>query len=118
MEKVKILKTCPKCGCGTWDVISAEDGVYACSSCEKLFWRRPFEKEETEPVTVWRDMKTDPPEARETVLALCKDGGQFVGYHTGGENGQWRIWTAKKFTKIVTRTVTHWMPLLKGVEGE
>lgn len=108
-EKVKIIITCPKCGCDTWYVINPKDGVYQCSSCEMLL-HKPFNK--TEPANPWRDMKTDPPEARETVLALCKDGGQFVGFYTGNENApSWCIWTAKKSTKFVTRTVTHWMPL-------
>ncbi len=109
-KKVKVVRTCPKCGCDTWYVRSIKDGVYECASCKKL-WGEPFGK--IEPITMWREFKTNPPVARETVLALCKDGGQFVGYHTGGENGQWHIWTARKSTKIVTRTVTHWMPLPK-----
>lgn len=110
-EKVKVVRTCPKCGYDTWYVRSVKDGVYECASCGKL-WGEPFGK--TEPANPWRDVKTDPPVARETVLALCKDGGQFVGYYTGGENGYWHIWTARKSTKIVTRTVTYWMPLPKG----
>lgn len=57
----------------------------------------------------WINVKDALPENFETVLALCKDGGMFVGRHTSWKN--WQIWTAKKSTKIVQRTVTHWMPL-------
>ena len=57
----------------------------------------------------WISVKDRVPESTETVLALCKDGGMFVGKHTSW--GRWQIWTAMKSTKIVNRTVTHWMPL-------
>lgn len=57
----------------------------------------------------WISVKDKLPENFETVLALCKDGDMFVGRHTSWQ--QWQIWTAKKSTKIVQRTVTHWMPL-------
>lgn len=49
------------------------------------------------------------PEDFKTVLALCKDGGMFVGRRTSWR--RWEIWTAMKSTRIVSRTVTHWMPL-------
>ena len=57
----------------------------------------------------WIGVEDRLPENFETVLALCKDGGMFVGKHTS--RGRWQIWTAMKSTKIVNRTVTHWMPL-------
>lgn len=57
----------------------------------------------------WISTKDSLPEELNTVLALCKDGGMFVGYYTSW--GHWQIWTARKSTKTVNRTVTHWMSL-------
>jgi hypothetical protein len=57
----------------------------------------------------WISVKDRLPENAETVLALCKDGGMFVGRHTSW--GRWEIWTAMKSTRVVSRTVTHWMLL-------
>lgn len=57
----------------------------------------------------WISVKDRLPDNWETVLALCKDGGMFVGRYT--PFGHWEIWTAMKSTRIVKRTVTHWMPL-------
>jgi hypothetical protein len=57
----------------------------------------------------WISVKDMLPKDLETVLAFCKDGSMFVGRHTS--RGRWQIWTAMKSTKIVSRTVTHWMPL-------
>lgn len=57
----------------------------------------------------WINVKDELPEDNKTVLALCKDGSMFVGKRMS--YGVWQIWTAKKSTKIVQRTVTHWMPL-------
>lgn len=57
----------------------------------------------------WISVEDRLPENMDTVLALCKDGGMFVGRYMSW--GQWEIWTAMKSTRIVRRTVTHWMPL-------
>lgn len=57
----------------------------------------------------WINVKDKLPNNFETVLAFCKDGGMFVGRHTPWD--RWQIWTAMKSTRIVSRTVTHWMPL-------
>lgn len=115
MDKVKILLTCPNCGNGTW--LRVEDG-FECLSCGDIYETEEMcseaVSEKIEPSNPWHDVKADPPVTRETVLALCKDGGQFVGYYTGGEYGRWHIWTARCSSKIVTRTVTHWMPLPKN----
>ena len=57
----------------------------------------------------WISVKDRLPEDFKTVLALCKDGGMFVGRHTSWH--RWEIFTAMKSTRVVSRTVTHWMPL-------
>ena len=57
----------------------------------------------------WINVNDRLPQNFETVLALCKDDGMFVGRYTSW--GHWEIWTAMKSTKIVKRTVTHWMIL-------
>ena len=57
----------------------------------------------------WISVEDRLPEDFGTVLALCKDGGMFVGRHTSWH--RWEIWTAMKSTRVVSRTVTHWMSL-------
>ena len=60
----------------------------------------------------WISVEDKLPEDLETVLALCKDGGMFVGrYARYISCGKWEIWTAMKSTRTVSRRVTHWMPL-------
>lgn len=57
----------------------------------------------------WISVKDRLPDEFKTVLALCRDGGMFVGRLTSWH--RWEIFTAMKSTKVVSRTVTHWMPL-------
>lgn len=57
----------------------------------------------------WISVKDRLPGNFETVLALRKDGAMFVGRYTPWQH--WEIWTARKSTKVITITVTHWMPL-------
>lgn len=64
----------------------------------------------------WISVNDRLPDNWKTVLALCKDGGMFVGIHTPFE--RWEILTAMKSTRIVKRTVTHWMPLPELPKGE
>ena len=64
----------------------------------------------------WISVNDRLPDNWETVLVLCKDGGMFVGRYTPFKH--WEIWTAMKSTRIVKRTVTHWMPLPELPKGE
>lgn len=57
----------------------------------------------------WISVSEQLPTINETVLAICNDGRMFVGFYTTWRS--WYIWTAKKSTKTISRTVTHWMPL-------
>ena len=57
----------------------------------------------------WINVEDRLPEDFKTVLALCKDGGMFVGRYTSWH--RWEILTAMKSTRVVSRKVTHWMPL-------
>lgn len=62
----------------------------------------------------WISAKDRLPEKEADVLALCRDRKCFVGYICESSwNGKinWVIWTAMKSTRIVSRKVTHWMPL-------
>jgi hypothetical protein len=64
----------------------------------------------------WISVKDRLPKDFETVLAFCKDGRMFVGRHTSWN--RWEIWTAMASTRIVSITVTHWMPLPESPKGE
>lgn len=60
------------------------------------------------------------PEDREMVLCFTPvDGFMFVGFYFSykwGSNtvSKWRIITAMRSTKDITKKVTHWMPLPKA----
>lgn len=52
------------------------------------------------------------PEEHQCVVAVCKNGKIFVGYHWRyGPEVYWCIVTARNSTKRITQIVTHWMPL-------
>ena len=66
----------------------------------------------------WISIDERLPEDFETVLALCKDGGMFVGRCARYTvSYKWEIWTAMKSTRTVSRKVTHWMPLPEAPKG-
>lgn len=92
-----------KYDCGITQVQPYE---FPCNVCENY---SHFEEYKTDKQTEWISVNDRLPENAETVLAHCKDGGMFVGRYMS--NGDWQIWTAMKSTRIVRRTITHWMPL-------
>lgn len=69
--------------------------------------------------TKWTSVFKLLPEEEKTVLLICKNGSQFVGYWKldYNEEAQWRIWTALGSAKKLNKgRVTHWMPLPEGPE--
>lgn len=46
------------------------------------------------------------------------DGFMFVGYYHEEKKKVWRIITAMRSTKVITKKVTHWMPLPHPPKGE
>lgn len=49
------------------------------------------------------------------------DGFMFVGYYHEENKYDWRQWyivTAMRSTKVITKKVTHWMPLPEPPKGE
>ena len=49
------------------------------------------------------------------------DGFMFVGYYHEEKKYDWKVWriiTAMRSTKVITKKVTHWMPLPEPPEGE
>ena len=49
------------------------------------------------------------------------DGFMFVGYYHEEKKYDWKVWhiiTAMRSTKVITKKVTHWMPLPESPKGE
>lgn len=49
------------------------------------------------------------------------DGFMFVGYYHEEPKYDWKVWrivTAMRSTKVMTKKVTHWMPLPQPPKGE
>lgn len=49
------------------------------------------------------------------------DGFMFVGYYHEEKKYDWKVWriiTAMRSTKVITKKVTHWMPLPQPPKGE
>ena len=72
-------------------------------------WKKDLDAAPTVNPYEWIRVTDRLPEDFKTVLALCKDGGMFVGRRTSWH--RWEIFTAMKSTRVVNRTVTRWMPL-------
>ena len=49
------------------------------------------------------------------------DGFMFVGYYHEEKKYDWKVWriiTSMRSTKVITKKVTHWMPLPQPPKGE
>ena len=49
------------------------------------------------------------------------DGFMFVGYYHEEKKYDWKVWriiTAMRSTKVITKKVTHWIPLPQPPKGE
>lgn len=106
----------------------AADAIEELQAGEKKFLRNisaiEMENENLKRARRWIPVTERLPENKEMVLCFTPvDGYMFVGFHFSYKWGsstvsKWRIITAMRSTKDITKKVSHWMPLPEAPKEE
>lgn len=110
--KVKACNECPYCTAGCIDDLHRDSA--------SLIKRQQAEIERlqdrlSDKTSEWISVEDRLPENDAMVIGYTPcDGFMFVGYYHEEPKYDWKVWrivTAMRSTKIMTKKVTHWMPL-------